>query len=63
MCNYAKTVLFAEYDDEGVLVSSQILDSAPALNITMNNANNDYKLFYWKNIHTMIPVVQSYSSK
>ena len=61
--NYAKTVVFAEFDAVGKMVSAQILDSKPTLMITMLNEENDYKLFYWKNMHSMTPVLEPYSSK
>ena len=57
MSNYAKTVIFAEFDSDGVKQSTQIFENAPTLTITMENADNDYKIFFWKNLHSMIPVI------
>ena len=62
LSNYTGSVIFAEFDKEGIMQATQVFDSVPVLNITMQNAENNYKMFFWESMHSMVPVIPAIES-
>ena len=60
--NHAEAIIFAKYNDD-VLESTQIINPSHTMNVTMKNSANKYKIFFWKNMEQMIPVIHAIESK
>ena len=47
LSRYQDKFLFAEFTPDGILESVKEVDMAPTVNLTLTNADNKYKLFFW----------------
>lgn len=47
LSNHHNNFLFAEFDSNGILQSITTYETAPAVDLTLTNANNKYQLFFW----------------
>ncbi|MBQ7039277.1 MAG: hypothetical protein IJN39_01800, partial [Clostridia bacterium] len=55
-----ESVMFVEYNSSNCFDSVKILECTPKITTTLKNANNKYKIFFWKSISSMVPFRPAY---
>ncbi|MBQ2968221.1 MAG: glycoside hydrolase family 16 protein [Clostridia bacterium] len=55
---YKDSFLFAEYDSTGKMVHAYPLPSLPKQSITLKNASNTFKCFFWQANNTFHPITE-----